>query len=114
MKRFMIGLAAVMLTSAAWSQAPAQETGAESAAPFQCTVGITDLRDSPTQVLTTKLKTVDACRSWVLEATRLDLYALSYELLVNDADGKVVVHQACKRPTIGTSHSAFTCKDVAA
>ena len=114
MKRLMIGLAAVMMSSAAWTQAPAQET---ATGLFACTAGVTSLKTGHTQVLTTTLKTVDACRSWALDATHLDANSGAYELLVHDEDGKVVLHQACRvqgLPLLGTSHSAFPCKDVAA
>ncbi len=117
MKRLMIGLAAVMMGSAAWGQAPAQETATDATGPYACTAGVTSLKTGHTQVLTTTLKTVDACRSWALDATHLDSDCGRYELLVHDVEGKVELHQACTvqgLPLFGSSHSAFACKDVAA
>ncbi|HEY3813958.1 MAG TPA: hypothetical protein VGL66_12095 [Caulobacteraceae bacterium] len=114
MKRLMIGLAAVMMTSAAWSQAPAQET---VQGPFQCTLAVTNFKDGKTQVLTARLKTVEACKSWGLDATHLDGTSNQYELAIHDPDGHQVSHQRCTVQgalVFDSSHSKFNCKDVAA
>jgi hypothetical protein len=116
MKRFMIGMAAVMMTSAAWSQAPAQPTGGEGGAPFQCTLAINPLGRGESKVLTAKFKTIDACKAWALDANHLDAGSGNYELLAHDAAGKVVLHQSCTAkglPLFGSSHTTFDCKDVA-
>ena len=117
MKRLMIGLAAAMMTSAAWTQAPAQETAADAGGPYECTVGVTSFKTGHTQVLTAKLKTIDACRAWALDATHLDSDSGSYELLVHDGEGKVLLHQNCTLPGIvlfGSKNAQFACKNVAA
>jgi hypothetical protein len=116
----MIGLAAMMMTSAAWTQAPAQEQGTDHAGapgPFQCTVGVTSFSTGKTQMLTAKMKTVDACKTWALDANHLDPESGSYDLLIHNIDGKVVLRQVCTvqgLPILGSARSKFACKDVAA
>ncbi|HEY1753512.1 MAG TPA: hypothetical protein VGG29_19800 [Caulobacteraceae bacterium] len=117
MKRFVIGLAAVAMSAAAWTQAPAQETGGGASAPYLCTLGIGDPQSPRTQVVTAQLRTADACRSWAVETTHLDPSAGGYELLVHEVSGKMVVHQVCNVKGLaifGSSRAAFSCKDVAA
>jgi hypothetical protein len=116
MKRVMIGLAAAMIACAAWSQGLAEPSAAH-VGPFQCTVGVTSIRTGKTHVLTAKLRTVEACKTWALDANHLDAASGSYELLVHDTEGRVVFHQACTvkgLPLFGSRNSAFECKDVAA
>ena len=117
MKRLMVGLAAVMMTSAAWTQAPAQEAAKAAPGRVQCTVGVTSFKTGHTQVVSAKLMTADACRAWALDTTHLDSDSGQYELFVHDAGGKVVLHQACTVHGVvlfGSKTAKFDCKDVAA
>jgi hypothetical protein len=118
MKRLMIGLAAVMMTSAGWNQAPAQEVhGSEGGGKLECTAAVASFRTNQVQLLTARLNSVAACQAWALDAAHLNPTASGYKILVHDGDGKVLLQQSCSPKSMvlfDSSHAVYACKDAAA
>jgi hypothetical protein len=102
------------LASAAVAQAPGADGPRVGNGHYQCSIGVTRFNSNDTHVLSARMKSAEACKSWGSDVIHLDNLADGYQLQVHDGDGKLVLKQVCRVkgvPLFGNGNSTFTCQD---